>query len=67
MDVALLSANGKHLNMSGDLTQIREGCAEIPEKLPFYYTGVKKKYFLILSQRKGMYPVGNEGLFHDNL
>lgn len=42
LDVALFGENGKKLNLSGDLSEIQRACEEIPEKTPYYYTGIKE-------------------------
>lgn len=42
IDVALFSADGRRINFSADIIKIGEACAEIPEKVPYYYTGVKE-------------------------
>lgn len=41
VDAALFGSNGRQMNISGDILEIRKASEEIPEKVPCYYTGMK--------------------------
>lgn len=57
-DIAVIAENGEVVNFRGDVMEVKKNAEEIPQKEPYYYTGIQELRFNVGLPKTQCFAVG---------